>query len=279
MTINSYTANRGNNTVYQAITSSTERGFDYFGARYYASDLSVWLSVDPLADQYPSTSPYMYVLGNPIALVDPTGMNADIHITGEAAEQATEQLDASTSLNIIRDSKIGKISATGEARNENDELLLEAINNPDIDVQVNASNESNENIFGGGFMGNEITKEDAENYQTNGCPSIKKVVSKQLVNPNELSFIDKVGDTDGSGKAMLHEITESYIGAIISQTTGVSAKPARKGNPTYWIYDNAHNNASNQPPIFQPQVNSYRETRKMVDNIFKRIETTRFLIF
>jgi len=44
------------------------------GARYYDSDLSVWLSVDPLADKYPSMSPYMYVAGNPVMLVDPDGM-------------------------------------------------------------------------------------------------------------------------------------------------------------------------------------------------------------
>jgi RHS repeat-associated protein len=45
------------------------------GARYYSSELSVWLSVDPLADKYPSTSPYMYVRGNPVTLIDPNGMN------------------------------------------------------------------------------------------------------------------------------------------------------------------------------------------------------------
>jgi len=33
--------------------------------------------VDPLSDMYPSTSPYMYVRGNPIMLIDPTGMNDD----------------------------------------------------------------------------------------------------------------------------------------------------------------------------------------------------------
>ena len=54
-------------------------GLDYFGARYYSSDISVWLSVDPLADQYPSTSPFMYVLGNPIIFVDPNGMNHDYY--------------------------------------------------------------------------------------------------------------------------------------------------------------------------------------------------------
>ena len=31
-----------------------ETGYSYFGARYYNSDLSVWLSVDPMADKYPT---------------------------------------------------------------------------------------------------------------------------------------------------------------------------------------------------------------------------------
>jgi RHS repeat-associated protein len=50
-----------------------ETGYDYFGARYYSSELSVWLSVDPLAGKYPSMSPYMYTAGNPVMLVDPDG--------------------------------------------------------------------------------------------------------------------------------------------------------------------------------------------------------------
>jgi len=51
-----------------------ETGYSYFGARYYDSDLSIWLSVDPLADKYPSMSGYMYTAGNPVMLVDPDGM-------------------------------------------------------------------------------------------------------------------------------------------------------------------------------------------------------------
>jgi RHS repeat-associated protein len=50
-----------------------ETGYSYFGARYYDSDLSVWLSVDALSDKYLSTSPFMYVLGNPVLLIDPNG--------------------------------------------------------------------------------------------------------------------------------------------------------------------------------------------------------------
>ena len=43
------------------------------GARYYDSDVSVWLSVDPLASWYPGISPYAYCLNNPVIYVDPDG--------------------------------------------------------------------------------------------------------------------------------------------------------------------------------------------------------------
>ena len=39
-------------------------------ARYYNSDLSIWLSVDPMSNKYPSTSPYTYCGNNPVRLVD-----------------------------------------------------------------------------------------------------------------------------------------------------------------------------------------------------------------
>jgi len=52
-----------------------ETNYTYFGARYYDSDVSVWLSVDPMAGKFYSTSPYMYCLGEPIKLIDPNGMD------------------------------------------------------------------------------------------------------------------------------------------------------------------------------------------------------------
>ncbi len=50
-----------------------ETGYGYFGARYYDSGLSIWLSVDPMSDKYPSMSPYNYCANNPVMLVDPDG--------------------------------------------------------------------------------------------------------------------------------------------------------------------------------------------------------------
>jgi RHS repeat-associated protein len=51
-----------------------ESGYSYFGARYYNSDLSIWLSVDPLASAAPHQSPYAYCSNHPINRIDPNGM-------------------------------------------------------------------------------------------------------------------------------------------------------------------------------------------------------------
>jgi len=54
-----------------------ETGLYYYGARYYDPKISMWSSVDPLAEKYPSFNPYNYVLNNPVMLVDPTGMGVE----------------------------------------------------------------------------------------------------------------------------------------------------------------------------------------------------------
>jgi len=51
-----------------------ETGYGYFGARYMDHELmTMWLSVDPMADKYPNVSPYAYCNWNPINLIDPNG--------------------------------------------------------------------------------------------------------------------------------------------------------------------------------------------------------------
>ncbi len=45
----------------------------YYGARYYEPKTSVWISVDPLAEEFSGWSPYNYCLNNPVRFIDPDG--------------------------------------------------------------------------------------------------------------------------------------------------------------------------------------------------------------
>ena len=59
--------------TFSAKERDSETSYSYFGSRYYSSDLSIWLSVDPMAAKYPHQSNYVYCSNNPIMVVDPNG--------------------------------------------------------------------------------------------------------------------------------------------------------------------------------------------------------------
>ena len=65
-------------------------GFYYYGARYYDPVTSIFLSVDPLAEQFPGWNPYHYVHNNPINLIDPTGMSAETYDQDPPKQQSSE---------------------------------------------------------------------------------------------------------------------------------------------------------------------------------------------
>ena len=85
------------NYKYNGKEKDPESGLHYYGARYYDSDISQWLSIDPMADKYPSLSPYNYCADNPVILVDPDGREIDwvedknekIYWDNKAINQAT----------------------------------------------------------------------------------------------------------------------------------------------------------------------------------------------
>ncbi|MBP5536537.1 MAG: RHS repeat-associated core domain-containing protein [Bacteroidales bacterium] len=63
---------------YPSVSSGKEKdaetGYGHFGARYMDHELmTMWLSVDPMADKYPAINPYAYCSWNPVKLVDPNG--------------------------------------------------------------------------------------------------------------------------------------------------------------------------------------------------------------
>lgn len=70
------TGSRGYDYRYNGKELNEELGLYDYGARWYDPAIARWGQVDPLASSFPGHSPYNYVMGNPISLVDPDGRMA-----------------------------------------------------------------------------------------------------------------------------------------------------------------------------------------------------------
>ena len=103
-----------------------ETGYSYFGARYMDHDLmTMWLSVDPLADKYPSISPYAYCAWNSVKLVDPEG--------GEITDFKDKKGNL---LKHIEDGQSVSYKITGTGAHEHFEYESGNINAENIDYQT-----------------------------------------------------------------------------------------------------------------------------------------------
>ena len=232
--------------TFSAKEKDTETGLSYFGARYYSSDLSIWLSVDPMASKYPSLSPYVYCANNPIKLVDPNGEK--VFITGEGEEWATEQLSNSyQKLNITRD-EFGMLSTEVDditSLSKDEKKIYEAINSNDVIVNIIVETGNRFNTeFGdfemdqsSGFAGNVLSNDKSMAFT-------RQLISKSKVIENYYS--------NERGKLIAHELTESYYGGKFSIEKQCIAPPAKWAygqnpynfNPHYRF---AHDNATFQP--------------------------------
>jgi RHS repeat-associated protein len=71
-----------------------ETGLDYFGARYYGSNMGRFMSPDPMGGHVedPQTlNRYVYVRNNPLSLTDPTGLDFYIQCTQSKDNASTCQ--------------------------------------------------------------------------------------------------------------------------------------------------------------------------------------------
>jgi len=83
-----------------------ETGLDYRGARYYDSDVARFLSLDPLASDYPSLSDYSYVAGNPIIFIDPDGRSPQTKYINESGVLLYETYDGSDDIITVKEDEL-----------------------------------------------------------------------------------------------------------------------------------------------------------------------------
>ena len=93
--------NRKTTFTFTGKERDAETGYGYFGARYMDHELmTMWLSVDPMADKYPSISPYSYCAWNPVKLVDP---NAICYLAENGVDDIYNKLNSRPETIIIEE--------------------------------------------------------------------------------------------------------------------------------------------------------------------------------
>ena len=90
-----------------------ETGYDYFGARYYDARVGRFLAVDPHMSTSPGLSSYLYSGNNPLAFVDPTGMDSTAAQARETALSNARAYSEFSKLNIPFFSTLWASFATG----------------------------------------------------------------------------------------------------------------------------------------------------------------------
>jgi len=82
LAFNSYNKENGLANRYQYNGKEKQTALDLnwldYGARMYFGEIGRWNAVDLKAEEYLSSSPYIYVLNSPMLLVDPNGMEVEI---------------------------------------------------------------------------------------------------------------------------------------------------------------------------------------------------------
>lgn len=171
-----------------------ETGLYYYGARYYDPKISIWYSVDPLAEKFPNVNPFIYSAQNPISYRDPDGKEPTPY---EAALMASHVYgDAVT---LTGGWKISSRPLPSGIKNEyasGFKANLYEREKPDGQVEYAYVYAGTEDIPKDGL--NDLTQAYAASAQYDQAISNSKAISGNLSKRTELTF---VGHSLGGGLA------------------------------------------------------------------------------
>ncbi len=190
-----------------------------FGARIYDSRLGRWLSLDPLAKEYPSHSPYCYSLNTPIAAKDPDGKKVYIVV---ALTEMVEVEDKDGNFIGFVDSPSGKF------------MLIDVTSADDV-TKLNDYDKKLYNLYSYAKK-TEMGKEEFEKYEMSTDDDIYIFETNneytQAVMPGQVAMTQfDIQDENNNGKfnlAEVHpELYEPYELAIDNNYSKIEGLPLK----------------------------------------------------
>ena len=215
-----------------------EIGYGYFGARYMDHELmTMWLSVDPLADKYPSLTPFHYCRWNSLSRIDSDGKMDSLYLCGSDKMKKDALIFMQNQCgNLKLSEKDGFVSYTGEPKTEKEKYIANLISDKTIYVELWLKednilpNKKQINEGGGAYGGNYFI------YDNKDSKEIEYVWATQYINVKQAKKVNQ------NGLVFWHEAAEAYESALLSRKKKVES-PTNTDSPDC-NYREAHNNAS-----------------------------------
>ena len=217
----------------------SETGFGYFGARYMDYELmTMWLSVDPMADKYPSLTPFHYCRWNPLSRIDSDGKMDSLYLYGRNDKMKKDALIfmQNQCRNLKLSEQDGFVFYTGEPKTEKEQYIANLISDKTIYVMLWLKednilpNKKQINEGGGAYGGNYFIYDDKDSKE------IECVWATQYINVKQAKKVNQ------NGLVFWHEAAEAYESALLSLEKRVES-PSNTDSPNC-NYQEAHKNAS-----------------------------------
>jgi RHS repeat-associated protein len=210
---------------------ASDLGLDWldYGARFYDASIGRFTSVDPLASEFPSWTPYHYVHNNPLRYTDPTGMSADdIILRGSNNSSVIVKTDL-VDIDINAGSIVGDIG--GNYSFEGDDILVAGLDiagvlDPTGVADVAAASIEAKN----GNYGSALLSGLGVIPYVGDVAKVGKIGKHTKTIKNAISAVH--GNSKASQKAQhLYEVFETGTGNVVK--TGVSGGKVSKSGKSY----------------------------------------------
>lgn len=219
----------------------------YYGARYYDPRISIFVSVDPLAEQ--TMTPYQYVHNNPIMLIDPTVMAKDGVETDYTLDRKTGEVKQHGKPNKEPD-RIVKIKKNGETKIEIDNIAKGILEDGmNFKTKENLIKVNGENL---------PTTEDVEDFVFKLSLYVRKEIGGIYASENS-SMISHM--SIGKYEKNLYHRTSNYGHSVIFK------EGLRSENMKGFYHSHPNNDRRPSPQDFTMRNNSLRRNPRLYFNI------------